>query len=274
MGYKILNVYNTAGWYFPIHKEMEKLSHTVDYAINTPDQLGFMEYYCVDNKITVGERVETTRLELFDLTKNYDVIHVSSAMHHLTALRMKFPKKPMVLQFHGWEVRNHHRDAILSSRLADLVMVTTTDLIGHLPGCHAKYVPHPVDTKLFAPRHLKEGAVCMYHPNQEKPAREYLKDVDGVDFQKLYQVNYKDVPDLLQNYDTYYDIKFDSDGKIVYDPDGDTMSRMAEEALSMGLTVIDAGFREHKGLPDKYRPENVAKQLDGLYEEMMTRVNS
>jgi glycosyltransferase involved in cell wall biosynthesis len=273
LGYKILNVYNTAGWYFPIVPEMEKLGHTVDFAMNDNDQLGFTKYYKPNNRITMTGDITTVRKELFEISNEYDIIHISSAMGHLTALRMKHPAKPMVMQFHGWEARGQQRDAILTSRIADAVMITTTDLKKHLPGIKAQYIPHPVDTELFKPRPLGKGAVCMYHPKLEKPAREFLKDVPDVDFQVLYQVQYKDVPQLLENYDTYYDIKFDSDGNLVHDPEGDTMSRMAEEALSMGLTVIDGSFREHKGLPDKYRPENVAKQVDALYTEMMNNIN-
>lgn len=257
---------------FPIQKEMEKRGYEIDYAINSIDELGFIDYYKPHNRISTTGDIAVVRKELFDIADDYDLIHVSSAIGHITVLRTMFPAKPIVLQFHGWEARTQQRHALLASRLADGVMITTTDLHGYLPGIRSEYIPHPVDIELFAPRHLGSGKVCMYHPNLEKPAKDYLKDIQGVDFQVLYQVKYKDVPKLLEKYDTYYDIKFNTDGKLVHDPDGDTMSRMAEEALSMGLTVIDGSFREHRGLPDKYRPENVAAQVDEFYQEVMRRV--
>lgn len=277
MGYKILVVYNTAGWYFPIVKEMEKLGHTVDFAIHYKYELDFDKRGDFNNLLPIMPFEIVVVDMLIHLAKDYDIIHISSAAGLTYHMRRAFPDKPIVFMSHGENIRIDNTPQLEAAKLANLVLVTTTDLHACLPGIDTVYVPHPVDTELFAPRPLKKGTICMFQPPAEKAVREYLKDIEGVDFVRSYAVPFDQVPSILENYDTYYDIKFGGKlagtDKLIYDEEGDIMSRMGEEALCMGLKVIDAGFREHVGLPDKYRPENVARQLDSLYTEMMNNVN-
>jgi hypothetical protein len=96
--------------------------------------------------------------------------------------------------------------------------------------------------------------------------RKYLKDVPDIDFQPSYQVRYEHVPDMLQKYNTFYDVKFTLKGELLFDPDADTMSRMAEEALAMGLTVIDGGQIGHIGLNPKYHAQTVTESFIGDLE--------
>jgi hypothetical protein len=284
---KFLAIHNTAGLFSPMKKFFEHQGHMIDIAAFDHNELKFDEFYGIeyvvegDNTIpSWAERVEKWRIQILNAVGMYDVIIVSSAAPIFIDIHKIFPDKPLIFVAHGeikygWSPKL--RKAIADA--SDAFYVTTTDLMKYAGIDNNKKVRkinHAVDMEHFKPRDLGNGKVCFYppaayrdnNPIQEQTVRKYLKDIPDIDFQPSYQTDFENVPDMLQKYSIFYDVKFTLKAELVYNPDGDTMSRMGEEALAMGLTVIDGGFTEHKGLPDKYKAENVTMSFLNDMKEM------
>jgi len=273
-------IHNTASLFSPMRKFFEAEGHTMDVAVYNITRLAFDEFYELEHVVEAdssieswGERTEKWNKDILDLIDKYDVIVVSSVGATFMMIHEKFPDKPIIFVSHG-EIKYGwtEKDRRTIADIADIFYTTTTDLMKY-PGLvnHRKLrkINHAVDMEHFKPRELGNGKVCFYppaedrgfNPIQEQTVRKYLKDIPDIDFQPSYQTKFKNVPAMLQKYNIFYDVKFTLNAELVYNPDGDTMSRMAQEALAMGLTVIDGGFREHRGLPDRYRAETVTKDF-------------
>ena len=270
-----LIIHNTAGLFLPCLKYFKAKHHKVKLAKFRPERLRFMEHY---NKTSiVATDLQGTfewRKQLLIVAESFDVLIVSSAPEIVFILREEFPDKTIIFVAHG-EIRYKPWDGVLLRTIlgkVDLFYCTTTDLMeldGLRGNSRVRKIDHPVDMDHFKPRPLKPGKLCVYPPAkdrgnndiQEKLVRAHLKDIPDITFQESYLLPFGEVPEMLSHYDTFYDVKFNLFKDMLYNPDGDVMSRMGEEALAMGMTVIDGGFNEHKGLPEKYTAEVVTESF-------------
>jgi hypothetical protein len=271
LAYRILDLFDTAGFILPCLKYLRSWGHTVDVLKRDDSRLHFMEHYKEPGLIPITKGNDFQR-RVYELAKKADIIHVSYSRMWVGNMRHHFPNKKIVYQLHGGETRNRPELCQTACDMADMVLYTTTDLAKYVHHERMFHLPHAVDTDHFAPRRItSKKKLCMYNPlkpNLLSAARQYLHDIDGVEFYPLYTMPFSKVPDFLSNYGYYYDCKFTNHGQIVHESKGDTLSRMSQEALSLGLTVIDAGFKVHKGLPGYNRAENVAMKLIEYYDLM------
>lgn len=209
-------------------------------------------------------------LRSFYHARRYDLIHI----HSLDTLvwLLKRWRKPIVLEYHGSEIRGNGDEHRRWYDQADRVLVSTPDLLKDLP--KAQWLPNPVDTELFKPmrEHNDNKALyhakgmCEYGEDYERPFR--LAEKHGLDLMVLhkqaYTIPYEEMPFYLNQFSWFIDVCFYPG----YMKGTNYLSRTALEALACGLKVVRFDDVVVEGLPTCHKPESVVRELMEVYKEL------
>lgn len=190
---------------------------------------------------------------------------------HLTSMKVK-------AKFYARKVRNrlrlmkmgYYRSARTESqKLADLLLVSTSDLLSLLP--RAKYLPNPVDIEHFSidkdnikNKSINSALTIKTETGNLEKTFQFLKDnkinlkVDVFDRTKK-PLSHGEIPHLLKKYNLYVDIK------IVDDKLLESLSKTGLESLACGLRVLNYKLEYIEELPDVHKPINVINKLQNLY---------
>ena len=260
---KILHIWSCAGVSCLIAKYMDSRHDTQSDVIITEkwDKIGLNDYRTtrIKSKPMFG-------LRGLAMARDYDVIHVHYHSIFIPFLKTLY-KKPVIMHFHGSDVRHNWGARLKRIKKADCVVVSTPDLlVGSPPGI--SWIPNPVDTVKFKPISFstpKNSAFTFsYGADQEAQA---IADHHGLNLAIIRgDVPHGQVPRLMCHYEFYIDVKRVM-GRLLYP--GDTLSKAGLEALAMGLKVISKDLSIREGLPEIHRPENVADDFFQIYEELM-----
>jgi hypothetical protein len=201
--------------------------------------------------------------------KGYTLIHLHSFDRLLPWLRRLYPKKPVVLHYHGSDIRGRWREKAPLWRQADGLLVSTPDLLEGAPE-DARYLPNPVDTSIFKPSHKAERVERLaLHFNTGYPwSREDLEWARRVAARlqlKLQLIDrqaqpipYLELPHILSSAEYLIDRR-----RIR------SLSLVALQALACGVKVIDWREEVVEGLPQEHEPLQVARQTCDIYRELV-----
>lgn len=260
---KVLHIWNTAGVGSIIAKYMDKLFGTESLVVHRRafDPYGVTTYgklYDCDAK--------SFALRCLLIAKKFDIIHVHALDELILPLKLLYPRKPVILHYHGSDIRKKWNLRRRYWSKADVILYSTPDLLDNETPKRAVYIPNPVDIELFHPCSVKPRPKTAFHIsyNADDLAAEYAKkycleltihnrQIHGV-------IPYLKLPQILCQYEYYIDVKRDYQKELLK-----ALSKTALEALACGLTVITWDGRIVKGLPSCHRPENVCKQLFNIY---------
>ena len=159
-----------------------------------------------------------------------------------------------------------------SQKLADEILVSTSDLLSLLP--NVKYLPNPVDVDHFSQdnaatiNEFYDKALTIKTPtgNTEK-SLQYCKDnnidlkIDVFDRTKVPTL-YEEIPNLLKKYSVYVDIR------VVNDKILESLSKTALESLACGLKVLNYKLEYIEKLPEIHNPVNVTNELENIYNKI------
>lgn len=209
-------------------------------------------------------------LSVISKSRSYDILHVHCIPRLVVLLRKFYPKKKILLHYHGSDVRyTPLRKRSKAEKLADIVLLSTPDLKEFAPD--ATYTPNPIDIEHFShqtPTSTKAFTILQRgHP--EEQTRKFLSknninlEFDVLDSKKN-PIPYSKMPEVMSNYGIYIDITF----RFNYTKLACTMGNLGRQALARGLTVLDYRLKYQKDLPPEHYPENVAKQLLIIYESL------
>lgn len=254
---RILHVWNTAGVASVIAKFMDRLFGTKSLVVHRRafDPFGVTTYgelwYC-------GAKIFA--LKCLMLARKFDIIHVHSFDKLIPYLKLLYPNKPIVLHYHGSDVRGKWLLKRKYWSNADTILYSTLDLMDNETPKNAIYVPNPVDTDLFYPLHEnkrkpKSAIAFNYHLDMNKAvyyAKKYGLSLDILER----SIPHKDMPSKLNEYEYYVD-----------QTEIPSLSKTALEALACGLKVIRWDGEIIEGFPEEHRPENVAQKIWKLYKE-------
>ena len=185
-------------------------------------------------------------------------------------IRSKFPEKNIVIHHHGSGLRNatpaYRKIQKGYEKSADLVLVSTEDLIHYLDGVAGTYLPNPCDTDVFypsetPPKHEKILRIKNSHVSDVWADSTYKKLGLGLPYTVLERnIQYGDMRNTLCNYTHYIDWTPVRAERHQY-------STLGLQALACGLTVLGANFKMYSGeLPSEHQAHNVVMQLNKLYE--------
>ena len=256
---RVLHVWNTAGVGSVIAKYMDRLFGTESLVVHRRvfDPYGFTAY---------GELwdcgAKMFALKCLWLARKFDVVHVHSFDKLVPFLKFFYPWKPVVLHYHGSDIRGEWSLKQKYWSKADVVLYSTLDLLDAETPKQAIYMPNPVDTELFhnfSKRYQKSNSALAfhYHLDQTKADR-YAQNYRL--FMKILERNipYKKIPEKFNRYEYYIDRT-----------EIPSLSKTALEALACGLKVIRWDGELVEKLPTEHKPENIAKKIWKIYQEVM-----
>jgi len=262
----VLHVWNTAGVACTLAKWTNKLygAHTEVYAMEKHNRFGHLTY---------GEPCpnEHFQYRVIQNIPNFDIVHLHEFDAFANKIKKFYPEKPLVLHYHGSDIRGLWRRKRRHWEHANAILVSTRDLLKGAPE-RATYLHNPVDLEIFYPdpnTHevdpksaltFRHGAVDV----AEKLAEKY--DLELSVFSR--NIKFISMPDILRRFSWYIDVK--RNNGVLFCRRGDGGSMTGLEALACGLKVINSDGEIREGLPTQHRAENVVKTLYQIYSGLFT----
>lgn len=266
---KILHIWDYGGDSYLLAKYQKKLGHQVDVVKRKgfdPYKIG--EFYGYKELRTLTSREFYARMLL--KSRNYDIVHVHGLVKLVPKLRKFYPKKKIVLHYHGYDVRStpiNERPKI--EKMANYVLISTPDLKEFSP--QATYIPNPIDIEHFKHEKPKtsKAFTLVQRNNPYEVIDSFLKQNKiKLEFDVIKTrdkpILYKDMPNFLSQYGLFIDIKCHADCTEVVR----AMSNLGKQALAQGLTVLNYELKYLKGFPQEHKPENVVKELMKIYDNL------
>ena len=267
---KILHIYDTAGSSSIIAKYQRMLGHEVKViTIKRLDAFGISAHY--DSVLFDGSAL-AFYWHCLKLARNYDVIHVHSLSRIIPYLRLRYPRKKIIIQFHGTDLRKpdaFKRD--IAMNMADVIFITTKDLFSFLTPQQvrkAHYTPNVADVEMFSSmkkKPVKDAWLSLFHSgvwentiDGEMLRQQGIINIENVDRTRS-SVKYWEMPELLSQYKGYIDIKVVNGKRLM------ALSKTALEALACGLAVFTFDNSIMREYPAEHNPYDVARKMCELY---------
>lgn len=264
---RILHVWNIASVASILAKFMDRFAPTQSWVIarSISDRYGTTTY---GENLDFGPRRFT--VEVLWRARKYDLIHVHAFDRLIPWLERLYPRKPVVLHYHGSEIRRKWQARKRYWKHADLILFSTPDLLENAPP-NAIWLPNPVDTDLFYPRSSKRKLGYAFHIsfNADELAKQYAKEY-GVNLviqdRDKKPIPYDELGLVLSSYEYYIDVR-----RITVEKESNALlefiSKTGLEALACGCKLIQWDGQIVKKLSDQHKPKNVVEMLWKLYRE-------
>ncbi len=194
---------------------------------------------------------------------NYSLIHVHSLDKMVKFSKIIFPRKKVVLHYHGSDIRGRWKERRKYWEKADLILVSTLDLLEGAPE-KATFLHNPVDVDFFHPMGISnKGTAFHISYNADDLAIKYAEENNlslTIHDRLKNPINYIKFGETLAKYEYYVDIKRNNKGRIL-----NAMSKTGLESLACGLKVIRWDDKVVEGLPEEHNPENAVTYLKEIY---------
>jgi len=214
---KILHIFNTAGVSNVLNYFINAFSETHNFKSKLITRLyyenfGFSEYY--KDKI-IKRRDEIFYAYLILIAKKYDILHLNTNDKILPLLRKIFPKKKIVLSYHGTDIRGNVKTKKHLYSHADYVSVSTKELIQDT----FNYIPNIVDFhhfNLLDERKIIKNKAIFFHLGKheikaEKRINLLLHSYTDLKLTTVKRwekpIKYKDMPNFLNEFEYFFDVK-------------------------------------------------------------------
>lgn len=257
---KVLHIYDTAGSSSIIasyQKFIYEKVHVV--SMKRLDKFGISEFY--GSELFDGSPLQFY-LYVAKIAKHYDVLHVHSLFGCVKWLKLLYPFKKIILQYHGSDLRNtpYNWSKTLAELACSKVFLTTSDLTQYFRN-GGIVVGNPIDINHFKPSDsIKNGKSLAFYESGKWNTDFTNPNTDYIDRNKS-KIHYRDMPAFLNQYSGYIDIKIMND-KILQ-----AMSKTGLESIACGLKVMRYDGKIITELPDEFNPKYVMKIMDKYYNE-------
>ncbi|HEV8405030.1 MAG TPA: hypothetical protein VGQ13_03895 [Nitrososphaera sp.] len=219
----------------------------------------------------VGPKMFVAKALLY--SRKFDIIHVHALDKIVPWIKLIYPRKPVVLQYHGLDIRGEWNDPnkVKLWSKADVLLVWTSDLLEGAPA-NVKCLTNPVDTELFFPniKPASKGKAfhfSYYADEEAKALANKMKLYLDIHDRLNNPIPNNNMPNVYSQYEYYIDVKRKSPETPVIRH----ISRSALEALACGLKVITAEGKVIEAFPEEHNPENVARELWKVYSGLHER---
>ncbi len=263
---RVLHIWNPAGVASTLAKYQVRILGWSAWVITrrSADRFGLTTY---------GELLDCGSLRFLTLAvlraRRFDVIHVHMLDKLVPALKAIYPRKKVVLHYHGSDIRGRWCERRRFWKAADLILVSTPDLLEGAPAdACVRYLPNPVDTDLFKPiPSLRRPGTALFITSSEAKHRASEKwavrmaerlglKLHIIDRDKE-AIPHRRLPLVLNAYEYFIDHRWVP-----------ALSKTALEALACGLKVVRWDGKVIQGLPERHRPGAVVRALASLYEQL------
>jgi hypothetical protein len=268
---KILHLFDIAGVSTTLAHYQNKLGHQAEiYSHSSLDIFRYSELY---DQTKLFNHFKVLLAYLLLKVKCFDIIHVHYYDNFVRYIKKLYPKKPVVLHYHGSDIRyqKEEEERKRNWQEADLVLVSTLDLQRLYPDF--VYLPNPVDSDLFTRKNNFIPRTSLFLQNHccSNQARELSHELAErknlqltIRTREEKTVNYVNMPSLLEQFEYYIDIRQEPHKKRFLDP----LSLTALQSLKLGSKVLKT-HSVYSSFPAEHEPIVVVKQLLKYYEELM-----
>jgi hypothetical protein len=264
---KILHIWDQASVSCVLAKYQRKLGHEVEVIKRSGfDKFGILKFY---NEKSIKTPIGFLFLKkAANYTKNFDVVHVHDQYKVVPMIRKLFPRKKIILHYHGTFLRttpkSKREDAESKS---NVVLVSTPDLMKYV---ECTYLPNPIDLEHFSPQRIMDNnkGVCLMTKRESKEKlttllSKYNFSID-IDFfnRERTPIEYGKIPKFLSNYEYLVDLK------LVYGMNPmPAYGMIGLQALAIGMKVINHEFKVKTEFPEEHNPEKIVEKLMRIYEQ-------
>ncbi len=270
---KVLHVWNTAGVGSVIAKFMDRFYGTKSFVVMRKEfsKFDFGSYYRNNTSIwDCGSKAFTFKTLAKCL--GVDIVHVHGFDKIIPYIR-HFLNKPIVIHYHGSDIRFHWADHKRYWKYADRIFYVTEEMADATkPDC-AVLLKNPIDMDLFFKSVVSENNKA-FHVSRfaDDLAKEYAKNL-GLELtihdSTLSPIPHNCLPNVLRKYEYYIDVKRVNDhyGKKTV---GKGTSKLGLEALACGLKVVQWNGKILKEMPTENKPETVSEKLYKTYCDLLS----
>lgn len=271
---KILHIWNTAG----VASILAKFQHRIlDWDTNVLAMKKFDPY----GLTTYGEVIRGSKYlfltKVIIESRKYDILHIHDFDRIVPILKRIYPKKKVVLHYHGSRIRGKWRDREKYWSRADAIIVSTKDLLEDAPQ-GTIHLPNPVDTDIFKPLNInrkRKGLVIIKSRRKHvwsklKKLADELARKMGLTYDVIFTddtpIPYQEMPLLLNSYEYYLDLHhgYTENHLLIKE-----ISKTGLEALACKTKVILWNGSILTDLPSEHVPENVVIKLQKIYESII-----
>jgi hypothetical protein len=264
---KVLHIWNVSGVSSVIAKWMDRTCGTQSEVVMRKafDKFDFTNTY--GKTWNVGAQVFVLRALIE--ARSYDVIHVHSLDKIVPHLKRLYPRKPVVLHYHGVAQTELWSKSESRWKKADAVLIFGADQLANAPSI-VQVSETPVDTDMFHPMAEKPvpGTALHLEFGEDDVAKKLAEDYNlklTIHDSKKNPIEHSKFPSFLGRFEYYIDVKNDWYNRGIR---LNCLSKTALEALAVGSKVIKPD-RLITELPEQNRPEVVVKKLYGLYRSLL-----
>ncbi len=263
----VLHVWDQAGVASVISKYQKRLGHNVQVLQQAKHDTNDI------TKLYGGHVSKKNKLFFvfvcLSKVKNYDIIHLHDAWWLIHLVHFFYPKKKMILHYHGSMVRylKPYWKRKLWEKYVDKIIVSTPDLLSHKYFKKPIYVPNPVDTELFKrknPTKYKMAFTALKH-DQSTDQLDSLLSEHGLNLvlatmkRDQRRIKHGEFPSHLEQYEYYIDVPM-YNGQII-----PAHSICGLQAMALGVKTVAWDFTISDKLPDEHKPEKVVDKLMEVY---------
>jgi len=151
---RVLHIWDTAGVASLLSRELNKNGYQSDVIMrSTNDTFGITKYYGNDLNLGAAQFLFYCKKRAI----NYGIIHIHGIPNLVPEYKKLFPRKKIVLQFHGSDLASPSSidDLVKNSKHADAIVCSTPDLEPYIlahPSLPKPYIClNAVDTTMFKP---------------------------------------------------------------------------------------------------------------------------
>lgn len=274
----ILHIWDIGGGSSVSLKAMKRIGYTGDVVMRTiHDPYGFTKFYGgLSFDLEGGPYLDFA----IHYSTHFSIIHVHGLYEILPKIKKQYPKKAIVMHYHGSDLLDCKDDEyrIKCERYADVVMYSTIDMADHLKYVESApvyYVPNPIDTEIYRPienSNRVDSAVMftMRYLNLDA-VQEYLaihcpwtycihdRETSPIPFDKI--------PEFYSCFSGFIDVKIVNRKKTDNNP-GKALSKSGLEALACGLKVFNYNNDILEGLPEQHTMEYHTDLIDRIYSDI------
>lgn len=235
-----------------------------------------VESFVPDARI-ISDRVRNYILKVLLYARKFNIIHVHSSDIIVPYLRLIYPKKKIILTYHGTDIRSQWDERKKYWEKANIVTVSTIDLLEDAPE-GIVYSPNPVDLELFNRYNpvLKGSALFTYYDrfdnNRDLPLEIAKKEAVKrnltlvvIERDKWGRFKYPLFPRFLELFDYYIDARISHSGELIH-----SLSLTALQALALKVKVIYLG-KEITQLPMEHEVSNVTDKWLEIYSSLVQK---
>lgn len=258
---RILHIWNQAGVSSIISKWQGDNSHVIIQAKHDTFNQG--EFY--DNEIIQGGRIHFV-LAALKKCSSFDIIHLHDAWFMIPLIKMKHPKKKIIMHYHGSMIRRGMKESrrLIWEKMVDQILLSTPDLLSYNYNSKPIYIPNPVDTDHFHITNRKNNGNCLFFPKLGQSKYETIRLLMeyGIDVNLVTptKVDYKNLPELMKSFEFVCDVSI-VNCKLI-----PANSMMGLQGMSMGIKTIQPDFTIKDTLPVNHTPEFTVKLLSEIYD--------